>query len=81
MSARDPKERVESWEPQFKIPLVVNGKKICDFIPDFFVRYATGRKVLVEIKGMQTETYRLKRKLFEAVWLSEHPDIEYVINP
>lgn len=80
MSARG-NDRVEHWEPQFKIPVMVNGQKVFDFIPDFFVRYANGRKVLVEIKGMQTEAYRVKLKVFKAAWLSEHPDIEYVINP
>jgi hypothetical protein len=42
------KDRVDSWERQIKFPLVVNGIKICDYVVDFLVRYADGRKELVE---------------------------------
>jgi hypothetical protein len=31
MHARDPKERVESWEPHVRYPILVNGVKICDY--------------------------------------------------
>ena len=73
------KDRVESWERQFRIPLIVNNRKVCTYVCDFLVRYADGRKELVEVKGVWTPEAKLKRKLFEAVFLSDHPDIQYVV--
>lgn len=73
------KDKVESWEPQLRIPLVVNNRKICDYVVDFLVRYADGRKELIEVKGMWTDVAKLKRKLFEATWLADHPNIAYRI--
>jgi len=78
MHARGP-GRVDSWERQIRFPLVVNGRKVCDYIVDFLVRYADGRKELVEVKGVWTDAARLKRKLFEATFLADHPDIKYRI--
>jgi hypothetical protein len=71
------KDKVESWERQIRIPLFVNDRKICDYIVDFRVRYADGRRELVEVKGMWTDVAKLKRKLFEAIWRPGHPDVEY----
>lgn len=73
------KERVESWERQVRFPLVVNDQKICDYVCDFLVHYADGRKELVEVKGYWTPEAKLKLKLFKAVFLNAHPDIRYVV--
>jgi hypothetical protein len=73
------RERVESWERQIRFPLSVNGRKICDHVCDFLVRYADGRKELVEVKGRWTPEARVKRKLFEATFLADQPDIRYRI--
>jgi hypothetical protein len=73
------KDRVDSWERQLRIPLIVNNQKICDFVPDFLVRYADGRRELVEVKGMQTDVFKLKLNLFCATWLADHPEVEYRI--
>jgi hypothetical protein len=76
------KDRVESWERQFKIPLTVNDVTIGHIIVDFFVRYADGRKELVEIKSSATETplFRFKLKFLQATFLQDHPDIVYTIR-
>ena len=66
--AADPKERVDAWERQVKIPLVVNGKLIANWYVDFRIVYADLRIEYHEVKGFQTEDYRLKRKLFEAIY-------------
>lgn len=79
MSARDVKERVESWERQIRIPIIVNDIKVCDHVVDFLVRYADGRKELVEVKGMETDVFKLKLKLLRATFLLDHPDINYRI--
>jgi hypothetical protein len=73
------KDRVESWERQIRFPLSVNGIKIGDYICDFLVRYADGRKEMVEVKGYWTPEARLKRKLFEATALLDHPKVKYVV--
>lgn len=78
MHAQGP-DRVESWERQIPIQLVVNGRLICTYRCDFLVRYADGRKELVEVKGRWTPEATLKRKLFEATFLADHPDITYRI--
>jgi predicted nuclease of restriction endonuclease-like RecB superfamily len=74
------KDRVDSWERQVRFPLIVNGIKICDYICDFLVRYADGRKELVEVKGFVTPEFRIKEKLFRATFLLDHPEINYTIH-
>jgi predicted nuclease of restriction endonuclease-like RecB superfamily len=77
MHARGP-ERVDSWERQIPFPLIVNDRKICVYVCDFLVRYADGRRELVEVKGFWTPEAKLKRKLFVATFLVDHPEIHYV---
>lgn len=58
-------------QPKYEIikpyPHPVTGKKVRGtyYIADFLVTYADGRKELVDIKGVRTEVYKLKKKLFE----------------
>lgn len=77
--ASDPKRCVIDVQRQVRIPLVVNGQKICTHVLDFLVTYADGRKELVEVKGYETAVWKLKRKLLEATWLREHEDVIYKI--
>lgn len=79
MHARDPYERVESWERQIPFRLEVNGTLICKYVVDFLVRYADGHKELVEVKGYWTAEAKLKLKLFRATFLADHPEIIYTI--
>lgn len=76
------KEKVESWERQIRIPLIVNDTIVGHLVVDFLVRYADGRKELVEIKSIATMTplFRFKLKVFQATWLKDHPEIIYSIN-
>lgn len=73
------RDRVASWERQLRIPIIVNSVKVCTYIADFFVLYADGRRELVEVKGFWTAEARLKKKLLEATWLQDHPEIIYRI--
>jgi hypothetical protein len=66
---------VRRWEPQVAIPLVVDGRRVCTYVADFRVHWADGRCELHEVKGCDTPVWRLKRKLLEATWLQEHPDV------
>jgi len=66
--AEDPKDRVVRWERQVRVPLIVKGKLIANWYIDFLVTYGDGRVQYEEVKGFATETYLLKRKLFEALY-------------
>ncbi len=54
-------------ERQVRVPVVINGIKVCDFICDF--RYGderTGKIVYEDAKGFRTPVYKLKNRLVEA---------------
>lgn len=54
-------------QPVFDI--IVNGKKICTYRADFGYRdMKTGERFVLDVKGMKTAVYRLKKKLMLAVW-------------
>jgi len=64
--AKDPKWRVHSWERQVPFVIVVNDVKICKYVADFRVNYTDGREEIVDVKGVRTAIYKLKKKLVEA---------------
>lgn len=52
-------------ELQPKYPLIVNGVKVATYIADF--RYKeNGATVVVDVKGMKTPVYNLKKRLMKA---------------
>jgi len=57
-----------AWTPDGKV-------KVCAHIVDFLVTLLDGTKEVREVKGYATETWNLKRKLFEA----NYPDIPYKV--
>lgn len=62
-------------EPQIRIPLRVNDQLVCTMVADFLIVNNDGTKEYHEVKGMETDTYKLKRKLLKAC----RPDINYVV--
>jgi hypothetical protein len=58
---------IKDWERQFQISLDVNGYHICNYYIDFVITHNDGTYEYVEIKGFQTEVWRLKWKLAEAI--------------
>lgn len=74
-----PSERVVSWERQVKIALDVNGEHICNYYIDFVAQMADGSTQYIEVKGFETEVWRLKWKLFEAIYKKEHPELDLII--
>ena len=57
---------ISELELQPKFDLVVNGFKICTYIADF--RYIKDNKIIIEdVKGVQTQEFKLKKKLMKAV--------------
>ena len=63
-----PVDRVVSWEPQVKIPLVVNGKLVANYYLDFVVHFADLRTEWQEVKGFETNVWKLKEKLVRALY-------------
>lgn len=57
---------------EVKFPMVVNGKLICNHYMDFVI----DDKIAVEAKGFETATWKIKSKLFSALY----PDYKYQIR-
>ena len=70
--------RIKSWEKQVKIPLIVNNYLICNYYIDFIVYHNDGVKEYVETKGWATDVWKMKWKLFEALF-SDLPDVKLTI--
>ena len=59
-------KRVLNYEKQVPFQIILNGKKICKYIADFKVFYACGRVEIIDVKGVRSNVYILKKKLVEA---------------
>jgi len=66
---------IKEYETQKKFSLDVNGKHITNHYVDFWVTGANDRKWVEEFKGVATSDWKLKHKLFQAIF----PEIEYKI--
>jgi len=54
-----------SRQPRFI--LCVNGQEVCEYRGDF-AYFENGRQVIEDFKGVLTPEFRLKRKLFKALY-------------
>jgi len=59
---------IKSWESQVNLDLNVNGYRVCQYRIDFIVYHNDGTVEYVETKGYPTPIWRLKWKLFEALF-------------
>jgi hypothetical protein len=71
-------------EPQFRIKLYVylpDGKRadLFTYVCDFKCTRSDGSFLLVEAKGVETDLFRVKKRILDLVWLPEHPEYEYEI--
>lgn len=66
MKAKDPKERVISIGLQVEFPIFIRGKKVFSYMLDFRVDYADRRIEYVDVKGIRTQIFILKKKCVEA---------------
>lgn len=64
---------IKDWERQVKISLDIGKYHIANYYIDFVVTHNDERKEYVEVKGYETAEWRLKWKLFEALY-SEIPN-------
>lgn len=60
-------EIVSEIEKQKRFDLVVNGKKVCAYYADFVYTRKDGKVVIDDAKGYQTDVFRLKWKLLQAI--------------
>lgn len=69
--AANPSERVAQIEKQVRFELIpaqrgADGKVIeraCTYVADFRVTFGDGRVEVIDVKGMKTDVYKIKRKL------------------
>jgi hypothetical protein len=59
---------LREWHRQVPIELAVNGHKICTYTIDFLEIDKNGGEMWTEIKGFETPEFRLKWKLFDALY-------------
>ncbi len=59
---------IKSWKPQVKIDLQSNGYHICNYYIDFEITHNDDLIEFVEVKGFETEVWRLKWKLLESLY-------------
>lgn len=72
-------KEILKWEKQIRCPLIVNGFKICTYIPDFRLTYPDGTIEWVEIKGMMTAAAAIKIKLFEALYVNDAKGVRFTL--
>lgn len=70
---------IKDWDRQIPISLEVNGYRICRYYVDFRVFHKDDTIELIEVKGFETDVFRLKRKLLEATYLKENPNVRYTV--
>ena len=56
------------YQEQVKIPLIVNGFLVCNYYIDFVIQHVGGETEYLEAKGFSTPVWKLKWKLFEALY-------------
>ena len=61
--------------PQFKIEIKVRGVFICNYYIDFRIRLADKSYEYIEVKGFETDIWRMKWRLVTAL----HPTWKFVI--
>lgn len=65
---------IQRWERQVKIPLDINGFHITNYYIDFIVHHNDGTTEYVETKGWQSPVWKIKWRIFEALYVNK-PDI------
>lgn len=58
---------ISDLELQKRIPITIDGIKVCTYIADFVYKVRSGGETIIEdAKGYKTAIYRLKKKLVKA---------------
>jgi DNA-binding sugar fermentation-stimulating protein len=59
---------IAGYQRQVPIKLNVNNEQICKLVVDFLIRHPNGQHEYVEVKGVATQAFKLKWKLFDALY-------------
>lgn len=70
---------IKDFREQVKIPLIVNNLIVCDYFIDFEIEHNDGTLEYLETKGYATDTWKLKWKLFEALY-SDKPEVKLTVE-
>jgi hypothetical protein len=62
------KDKLKSWKRQVPIELRINDQKICTYKIDFVETDMNDNDTYTEIKGFETPEWRLKWKIFDALY-------------
>lgn len=68
-------KQVKHWERQHKIDITIEGEHICNYYIDFKVTYPDNHIEYHEVKGFETDVWRMKWRLVKAI----HPDWKLVL--
>ena len=69
------KKEIKGYKIQQKFPLFIKNKLICNHIVDFWILHHNGSIEVWDAKGFPTADWRIKKKLFEALY----PEIPYKV--
>lgn len=69
---------IVKWEKQKTLELIVNGYLVCTYRIDFIVYYPDLTVEYVETKGWASPVWKLKWRLFEALY-SDLPDVRLTV--
>ena len=70
---------IKGFDPHYRIPLVVNGYTVCDYYIDFAVYHNDGTTEFIECKGYPTPAWKLKWKLFCALF-EDDPNVKITLE-
>ena len=59
--------KLVDFECQVPFEIIINGQKICKYIADFITYDPDGKRHILDVKGVKTSVYRLKKKLMLVV--------------
>lgn len=65
---------IRDWSRQVRVELTAHGVRICNYYVDFCVFHKDDTVEWVEVKGFETDVWKLKWKLFEAQMKAEAPN-------
>ena len=60
---------IRELELQKKFPVRINNVLICNYLCDFYYMDRQGNPIIEDVKGMQTDVYKLKKKMMKAMGL------------
>lgn len=70
---------IKKWIRQIPIHLSVYGKEVTIYVIDFKIEHNDGSLEYVEVKGFETDAWKIKWKLFEAIYAHDHPEVKLTI--